>query len=254
MAPPTAVAVSFSLVAHFARSPFSATSKPPSTQRSMWPPRIMAKLSACPTKEAPGTSVIGCLPALMSQGSSRPFSGAGPMPITPFSDWKTTSRSGGTWFATRVGMPMPRLTHQPSGMSSAARRAIWSRLKGCIVAHTPLAGIPMPAASPRPGRAAVHPHHPFHVDPGGVDPVRADLAQLPDVLHLRDRQVRSRRHHRVEVPAGSPVGEVAPAVRLPRLHQRHVALQGALHDVAAAVELAHLLAPLQQGAGGRGGV
>ena len=76
--------------------------------------------------------VTYCLPALISQGSILSFSGAGPMPSTPFSEWKITSRSSGTWSATAVGMPMPRLTYQPSGMSCATRAAICGRVKGLM--------------------------------------------------------------------------------------------------------------------------
>ena len=46
-------------------SPLAATWKAPSTQMSRWPPRIMAKLSAWWKYTPPGSSVTGCLPALM---------------------------------------------------------------------------------------------------------------------------------------------------------------------------------------------
>ena len=46
MTPPTAGAVSFSLVAQLAMSPLSATWNAPSTQRSRCPPLIIEKLSA----------------------------------------------------------------------------------------------------------------------------------------------------------------------------------------------------------------
>src|SRR3954470_24210793 len=218
IAPPTAGAVSFSLVAQFARSPFSATSKAPSTQRSMWPPRIIAKLSAWPTKLAPLARVISCLPALISQGSSCPLAGAGPMPMTPFSDWNITSRVGGTWFATMVGMPMPRLTHQPSGTSSARRSAIWSRVKGMVRPPSSSFGL-------QPIAAAIHLDHAVHIDAGGHDHVRVQLAKLTDVLHLGDGQLRRHGHDRVEIGPRPSVDEVAPAVGLPGLHQRHIGLQ-----------------------------
>jgi hypothetical protein len=41
------------------------TWKAPSTQMSRWPPRIMAKLSVWWKYAPPGSSVTGCLPALM---------------------------------------------------------------------------------------------------------------------------------------------------------------------------------------------
>ena len=62
------------------------------------------------------------------------------MPSTPFSEWKITSRSSGTWSAIAVGMPMPRLTYQPSGMSRATRAAISTRLSG-LKSVTAVSGI-----------------------------------------------------------------------------------------------------------------
>ncbi len=38
----------------------------------MWPPRIMAKLSALEKKLEVGSSVMVCLPALIRSGSSSP--------------------------------------------------------------------------------------------------------------------------------------------------------------------------------------
>ena len=140
IAPPTAGAVSFSDVAQLAMSPLSATWNAPSTQRSRCPPRIIEKLSAWWQKLPPARRVTYCLPALISQGSIWSFGGAGPMPSTPFSEWKITSRSSGTWSATAVGMPMPRLTYQPSGMSRATRAAIWVRLSG-LMSGTAVSGM-----------------------------------------------------------------------------------------------------------------
>ena len=42
----------------------------------------------------------------------------------PFSLWNSTEMPSGMWFATSVGMPMPRLTYQPSRSSCAMRRAM----------------------------------------------------------------------------------------------------------------------------------
>ena len=50
--------------------------------------------------------------------------GTGPVPISPFSDWKKTWMPAGTKLATWVGMPMPRLTSIPGLSSRAMRRAI----------------------------------------------------------------------------------------------------------------------------------
>src|SRR5262245_65231246 len=52
------------------------------------------------------------------------------MPSSPFSEWITASRPAGMWSATSVGMPMPRFTYQPSGMSRATRAAICARSSG----------------------------------------------------------------------------------------------------------------------------
>ena len=77
---------------------------------SMWPPRIIAKDSADEKKADPGSAVTVCFPALIRSASTSASVGKGPMPRSPFSDWSTMSTPGGTEFATRVGMPMPRLT------------------------------------------------------------------------------------------------------------------------------------------------
>src|SRR6185295_16332872 len=68
--------------------------------------------------------------ALIRNGLTASAAGAGPTPITPFSAWKITSRSGGTKSATSVGIPMPRLTNQPSGMSRAHHAAMPLRSSG----------------------------------------------------------------------------------------------------------------------------
>lgn len=53
-----------------ARSPLEATSNAPRMDRSMWPPRIIAKESALEKKLDPGRLVMVCLPALMRSGST----------------------------------------------------------------------------------------------------------------------------------------------------------------------------------------
>ena len=55
-----------------AMSPFSATSMAPRMVRSIWPPRIIAKLSAEEKKLELGRIVIVCLPALIRSGSASP--------------------------------------------------------------------------------------------------------------------------------------------------------------------------------------
>ena len=53
-----------------ARSPAMETCMPPRTAVSMWPPRIIAKLSEESKNEAPGSTVTVCLPALIRSGST----------------------------------------------------------------------------------------------------------------------------------------------------------------------------------------
>ncbi len=63
----------------------------------------------------------------------------------------------------------------------------------------------------------------------------------------------ARRHDRIEIPAGRPIGQIAPAVRFPGLDQRHVAAERFLEQIFAAGDLALLLAGGELGAdGGRG--
>src|SRR5487761_134374 len=48
--------------------------------------------------------------------------------MTPFSEWKMTSLSPKSKFEHRVGMPIPRLTIQPSSNSIASRSHICCRV------------------------------------------------------------------------------------------------------------------------------
>ena len=86
MAPPMPLIILPGII-QLARSPFSDTSMPPSTARSIWPPRIITKESVWWKIEAPGTSEISAFDALMRSGSPLPASGVGPTPSTPFSEW-----------------------------------------------------------------------------------------------------------------------------------------------------------------------
>jgi len=60
--------------------------------------------------DVPGNSVTISFPALTRSGSISDSSGYGPTPSIPFSECSVMSMPGGTWLATIVGMPMPRLT------------------------------------------------------------------------------------------------------------------------------------------------
>ena len=97
-------------IIQFARSPCSLTWSAPRMLTSIFPARIMAKLSCELNMDAPGIAVTVSFPALMRSGSISSSNGNGPIPSMPFSLCNQTSRPAGTWFATRVGRPMPRLT------------------------------------------------------------------------------------------------------------------------------------------------
>src|SRR5258708_31617362 len=75
-----------------------------------------------------------------------------------------------------------------------------------------------------------------------VDVVGVELADLDQLLDLSDAYLRSRRHHRVEVPRRLAIDEVAGLVALPRLDEGQVADQAAFHDIFLTVEDLGLLA------------
>src|SRR5215218_2137657 len=72
-------------VIQLARSPLCATCSPLRVDRSMCPPRIMAKRSAELESLLVGSAVMVCLPALIRSGSSSPSKRKGPSPSMPFS-------------------------------------------------------------------------------------------------------------------------------------------------------------------------
>ncbi|MCY1563313.1 hypothetical protein D9M68_1008630 [compost metagenome] len=76
--------------------PWTSTSKAPSTVRSTWPPRIMAKDSAEEKIDAPLTAVTVCLPALIMSASTSSSVGKAPIPSRPFSDCSITCMPSGT--------------------------------------------------------------------------------------------------------------------------------------------------------------
>src|SRR5690348_9166016 len=210
MAPPTCFTGSSADLAQLAISPFSATSNAPSTHKSRWPPRAMAKLSSWCTYDPPVRSVTCVVLALIRNGLTASAAGAGPTPITPFSAWKMTSRSDGTKSATSVGMPMPRLTSQPSGMSCAHHAAMPLRSSGVNAIE---------ALSER------HVQHAVHEDAGRDDGLRRKFPKSDDIARHRDGELRSHCHHRIEVSRTVAVGQIAPAIRLPCLDKRNVTWQ-----------------------------
>ena len=82
----------------------------------------------------------------------------------------------------------------------------------------------------------------LHEDARRDDGFGIELAERHDLVHLRDRAFRRRRHDRAEVARGLAVDEVAPAVAALGLDQREVGVDRVLEHVAAAVDRARLLA------------
>src|SRR6516162_91784 len=159
------------------------------------------------------------------------------MPSTPFSEWKTTSRSAGRSSATCNGAPMPRLTNQPSGISRATRAAISLRVRGWHAARTFM------LRSLGDGRFAIgYVQHAIDVDARRRDLLRIERAEIDNVLRLRDRQLRRRRHHRIEISRRGAIDQVAPAIGFPGLDQGDVAGQRFFQEIFAAGNLALFLA------------
>jgi hypothetical protein len=110
IAPPMPLTILPGII-QLARLPFSSTSSAPSTVRSMCPPRTIANESALlkyararqlRDRFLAGVDQVGILTSASA--------GYGPTPSMPFSEWSVMSMPSGTKLATRVGMPMPRLT------------------------------------------------------------------------------------------------------------------------------------------------
>ena len=64
----------------------------------------------------------------------------------------------------------------------------------------------------------------------------AELARLDEMLDFCDRNAPGGRHHRVEVPGGLPVDEVAGGVAFPGLDECHIRPNRGLEDIGLAVE------------------
>src|SRR5882762_4248472 len=131
--------------------------------------------------------------------------------MTPFSEWKMISLSPKSQFEHRVGMPMPRLTIQPSPNSIASRSHICCRLspfaRSLINRYSPDAA----ATTPRAGRDL---EQPVHQEPGGMHVVGIDGAHRQNVfLDLDHRDPGGHRHDRVEVALRVPETEIARSVR-----------------------------------------
>src|SRR5581483_5064830 len=184
----------------------------------------------------------------MRSKSSSPCGGAGPMPSTPFSLCRKTSRSLGRWFATLVGSPMPKLTYSPSWMSSATRAAICSRVQR-FMGLAP-AWISRGIRGCRGGIAADR-HHALDENARGHHAFRIERAELHDFAHFRDRAFRRGGHDRPEVARRLAIDEIAPPVALERLDQRVIGMDRVFEHVMPAVDEARLLALRERRAVGR---
>lgn len=108
-------------IIQFARSPSAETYKPPSIERSILPPLIMAKLWDELKNEAPVTVVTVYLPAFIKSASTSSSVGAlFPSPRIPFSDWNITFIPSGRYREQNVGNPIPKFTYIPSFISLVA--------------------------------------------------------------------------------------------------------------------------------------
>ena len=77
--------------------------------------QIKPKDIALSKVDAPGSAVMESAARIRrnSHGCFPSTSAIGPLRDQPVSDWKYMFNPSGTKFATRVGMPMPRLTSIP---------------------------------------------------------------------------------------------------------------------------------------------
>ena len=88
----------------------------------------------------------------------------------------------------------------------------------------------------------------LHENAGRMDVVRIDLAGRHQVLDLGHRDLRRRRHHRVEIARGLAIDEIACGIALPGMDHGDVGEQAAFHEVLLAIEFLHFLALGDQGA------
>src|SRR4051794_1016539 len=108
----------------------------------------------------------------------------------PFSACRYTVSPGGRKLATSVGRPIPRFTAMPSRSSFATRMAMSSLVKPTGVMLRPL-------------------HDALNVNARRHDELRVQLARLDNLLDLRNRHLRGRRHDGVEVALRGVVHKVA---------------------------------------------
>src|SRR5436309_862953 len=81
-----------------------------------------------------------------------------------------------------------------------------------------------------------------------MNTVRIKLSEVDELFDFCNRDARSGRHNRIEVPRRFAINEVAPLVTLPCFHKREICGQSMLEDLRAAVELSSFLAVGDHGA------
>src|SRR2546430_4594406 len=79
-----------------------------------------------------------------------------------------------------------------------------------------------------------------HENAGRVNLVRRKLADVDKLFDFGDDVIGGSGHHGIEVARGLPIDEIAPAVSFPRLDEREIAAEAALHHVHAAIEFTRL--------------
>src|SRR6478735_9424215 len=144
----------------------------------------------------------------------------------PFSDCRITVMPGGRLLGTSVGMPMPRLTYEPSASSAAARAAISWRVRAMSVLSFWSLSLSKGYRATLDALFDVGADldDPVHVDARQVDRIRVEIPRLDELLHLCDADPPRHRRERVEVARGLVEHEVAVTVALGGVHEREVGL------------------------------
>src|SRR6516165_8444695 len=76
----------------------------------------------------------------------------------------------------------------------------------------------------------------------GMDRIGVEFPCWHKMLHLRHSQLTGGGHHRIEVPRGFAIDEIAFGIALPGMNDRDVRDDSAFHDISFAIKLADLLA------------
>ena len=84
-------------------------------------------------------------------------------------------------------------------------------------------------------------HDALDENAGRMDGVGIDFSCLHEMLDFRDRHLRRRRHHRIEIAGRLAIDEIAFGIALIGVDDRDIGDEFALHDIVRAVEFAQLL-------------